>query len=132
MASDFQCSFCGRPRSDVRKLISGPQIFVCDACVSTFVELATEGTAAAREPPAAIALVAGGEVAHGSTSKCNFCGKARRDTRFSYVHEDDRSGKLSICHECVGLCIDILAEALGDPWEAHIETWPGVLPPSLR
>jgi hypothetical protein len=29
---DFHCSFCGRARQDVRKLISGPRVFICDAC----------------------------------------------------------------------------------------------------
>lgn len=29
---DFHCSFCDRSRSDVRKLISGPRVFICDDC----------------------------------------------------------------------------------------------------
>jgi hypothetical protein len=29
---DFHCSFCDRSRQDVRKLISGPQVFICDDC----------------------------------------------------------------------------------------------------
>jgi hypothetical protein len=29
----FRCSFCGAPREDVRKLISGPRVFICDTCV---------------------------------------------------------------------------------------------------
>ena len=30
---DFHCSFCGKRRREVRKLISGPRVFICDACV---------------------------------------------------------------------------------------------------
>jgi hypothetical protein len=30
---DFQCSFCDADRRDVAKLISGPRVFICDACV---------------------------------------------------------------------------------------------------
>jgi hypothetical protein len=29
---DFHCSFCNRSRHDVRKLISGPRVFICDDC----------------------------------------------------------------------------------------------------
>lgn len=28
----FYCSFCDRSRQDVRKLISGPRVFICDDC----------------------------------------------------------------------------------------------------
>src|SRR5262245_50670123 len=31
---DFNCSFCGKRRREVRKLISGPRVFICDECVS--------------------------------------------------------------------------------------------------
>jgi ATP-dependent Clp protease ATP-binding subunit ClpX len=27
------CSFCGKPHSEVRKLIQGPGVYICDACV---------------------------------------------------------------------------------------------------
>ncbi|RZO68530.1 MAG: ATP-dependent Clp protease ATP-binding subunit ClpX, partial [Limisphaerales bacterium] len=27
------CSFCGKSHSEVRKLIAGPQVYICDACV---------------------------------------------------------------------------------------------------
>ena len=30
---DFRCSFCAKRRSEVRKLISGPRVFICDECV---------------------------------------------------------------------------------------------------
>ena len=30
---EFQCSFCGKQRREVRKLISGPRVFICDECV---------------------------------------------------------------------------------------------------
>lgn len=29
---DFHCTFCGRSRKEVRKLISGPHVFICDDC----------------------------------------------------------------------------------------------------
>jgi ATP-dependent Clp protease ATP-binding subunit ClpX len=27
------CSFCGKDKSQVRKLIAGPAVFICDECV---------------------------------------------------------------------------------------------------
>ena len=28
------CSFCGKSQHEVRKLIAGPSVFICDECVS--------------------------------------------------------------------------------------------------
>ena len=32
-AGTMFCSFCGKSQHDVKKLIAGPAIFICDACV---------------------------------------------------------------------------------------------------
>ena len=38
------CSFCGKGRAAVRRLIAGPDVFICDACVTLCSEIiATEG-----------------------------------------------------------------------------------------
>jgi biotin operon repressor len=29
----LRCSFCGKPESEVQKLIGGPKVAICDACV---------------------------------------------------------------------------------------------------
>ena len=36
---DFHCSFCNKRRREVRKLISGPRVFICDECVSLCNEI---------------------------------------------------------------------------------------------
>ena len=36
---DIRCSFCGKRRSEVRKLISGPNVYVCDECVALCNEI---------------------------------------------------------------------------------------------
>lgn len=33
------CSFCGNSQRDVRKLIAGPQVFICDECVDLCMEI---------------------------------------------------------------------------------------------
>jgi ATP-dependent protease Clp ATPase subunit len=30
---EFTCSFCGKRLSEVRKLVSGPRVFICNECV---------------------------------------------------------------------------------------------------
>jgi ribosomal protein L37AE/L43A len=43
------CSFCGKSRHDVRKLIAGPHVFICDECVHICVGiLQDDGPAPAR------------------------------------------------------------------------------------
>ena len=49
---DITCSFCGKRRSEVRKLISGPNVYVCDECVSLCNEIIEqEDVPAPREYP---------------------------------------------------------------------------------
>ena len=33
------CSFCGKSQHEVRKLIAGPSVFVCDECVELCLSL---------------------------------------------------------------------------------------------
>src|SRR5262249_18475915 len=32
--STLYCSFCGKSQHDVRKLIAGPTVFICDECIA--------------------------------------------------------------------------------------------------
>ena len=36
---DFRCSFCNKVSTDVRKLIAGPTVFICNECVDVCVEI---------------------------------------------------------------------------------------------
>ncbi|MDP6366685.1 MAG: ATP-dependent Clp protease ATP-binding subunit ClpX [Nitrospinota bacterium] len=38
----LRCSFCGKSQEEVRKLIAGPQVYVCDECVELCNEIMTE------------------------------------------------------------------------------------------
>ena len=33
------CSFCGKPRAELRRLIAGPGVYVCDECVALCVDI---------------------------------------------------------------------------------------------
>jgi ATP-dependent protease Clp ATPase subunit len=35
----LHCSFCGKSQHEVRKLISGPTVFICDNCVERCVDI---------------------------------------------------------------------------------------------
>ena len=36
------CSFCGKSQQEVRKLIAGPTVFVCDECVELCMDIIRE------------------------------------------------------------------------------------------
>ena len=37
------CSFCGKSQHEVRKLIAGPTVFICDECVELCMDIIREG-----------------------------------------------------------------------------------------
>ena len=39
---DLCCSFCGKSQKEVRKLIAGPSVYICDECVELCNEIITE------------------------------------------------------------------------------------------
>jgi ATP-dependent Clp protease ATP-binding subunit ClpX len=39
MKSKLACSFCGLSDSEVKRLIAGPRVFICDACVGACNEI---------------------------------------------------------------------------------------------
>jgi len=38
------CSFCGKPQNEVKKLIAGPGVFICDKCVSACYQILEDKT----------------------------------------------------------------------------------------
>ncbi len=36
------CSFCGKNQSEVKKLIAGPSVFICDECVDLCNDIIVE------------------------------------------------------------------------------------------
>ena len=41
------CSFCGKSQHEVRKLIAGPTVFICDECVELCMDIIREEAKAA-------------------------------------------------------------------------------------
>ena len=38
----MNCSFCGKSADEVKKLIAGPSVYICDECVEKFIEIIAE------------------------------------------------------------------------------------------
>src|SRR3970282_833446 len=38
----LKCSFCGKSQNDVRKLIAGPTVYICDECVELWNDIIAE------------------------------------------------------------------------------------------
>ncbi len=47
--SDLRCSFCNKSQRDVKKLIAGPSVYVCDECVEICNEIIAEDKQSARK-----------------------------------------------------------------------------------
>jgi len=37
----LKCSFCGKSQKQVKKLIAGPGVYICDECIDLFNEIIT-------------------------------------------------------------------------------------------
>ena len=88
------CTFCDRPPSEVSNLIAGPNVYICDACVSAAEQL-LRGSPAPDTPVVAAAAE--------SRARCTFCRKRVSDRRRVL------SGKVAnVCGDCLRVCRDIL------------------------
>lgn len=47
----FHCSFCGKSQHEVRKLIAGPSVYVCDECVALCNDIINEEAREEKTPP---------------------------------------------------------------------------------
>jgi ATP-dependent Clp protease ATP-binding subunit ClpX len=45
----LKCSFCGRPDSEVAKLVAGPRVYICDRCVEIAARMMAEAKDARAE-----------------------------------------------------------------------------------
>src|SRR5687768_7868994 len=78
----LRCSFCNKSQRDVKKLIAGPAVYICDECIDVCNEILDEdGIAAGRGSKAgARAATRAAEyvqIATDLASKANFVGAAR-------------------------------------------------------
>ena len=91
---EIECSFCGDPRSLVKRLVAGPGVIICNQCTEKFVEQwRTEG-----------------EELKNDRLSCTFCHKAHLEVSKITTSSD---GNYHICDECIELCEELVNEGLG-------------------
>ena len=90
ISRDAVCTFCARPPSEVAKLVAGPNVYICEGCV----------TAAERAAPEAPAPVRSGSARSRKPSRhCSFCLKDPPVFRGS---------EAQVCARCLVLCREIM------------------------
>ena len=106
------CSFCGKPRESVGKLIAGPGgVAICDACAAKAGQVLATGKVAAT-PLSAIKPVpqSAGAAPAVAAVKCSFCGKGRRQVEGLAMAAGTTTAGVTICTESVALCAEIVNE----------------------
>ena len=48
----LRCSFCGKPQSQVARLVAGPDVYICDECIAICLDILKEGADAEGQPVA--------------------------------------------------------------------------------
>jgi hypothetical protein len=107
------CTFCGKEQKQVRKLIAGPGVYICDGCIALAGNLLRSGRAAATSFGEMIDIPE-----HATGIQCTFCGKDRGQVDgmavMPEVTVDRTSASAAICAECLDLCDEIIVEELTD------------------
>jgi len=93
------CSFCGKGRKQVKEIVAGPGVYVCDGCVSRARAVIGEPDRTASTPIATIQQVSD----EAGAGQCSFCGKHRNQ-----VAGMASAGETQICSECLQLCDEIV------------------------
>jgi len=109
------CTFCGKSQKQVKKLIAGPGVYICNECVTLASDVIGSGRAARTElgpidnVPEQL-----------NRERCNFCGKTREQVaRLARIAaEQPLLGKpaaiAAICSECLALCDEIITEEIAE------------------
>jgi hypothetical protein len=100
LKGNLSCTFCGRPQDEVARLIAGPKVFICDACV----ERAERSLAGAPAGHAAGSPLA--RAAQDAKARCSFCRKRRGADRQLLTARD-----ANICEDCLGVCRQIISDS---------------------
>jgi len=90
-AGDAVCSWCGRPPAEVDKLIAGPKIYICDACIAR----AEQAMSGGRDRGGTLTRVT-------ARARCGFCRRAAGAARPIIA------GPQNVCADCLRVCRDIL------------------------
>jgi hypothetical protein len=90
---DAVCTWCGRPPSEVTKLVAGPKVYICDGCVDLASKAFTGNS--------------GGKFVkgkRGGARRCSFCGKRGTDGRSLAA-----AAVGNVCSDCLKTCREIMS-----------------------
>ncbi len=92
----YRCSFCGKSKDHVQRLIAGPGVYICDECIALCDGILQE-EGQQRERP----------MTRETTSyRCSFCGKNQEQGRRLIAGP----GRVYICQQCIALCNRIIED----------------------
>ncbi len=89
---DLVCTFCKRPQAELAKLIAGPKVYICDACVAAAEKSMGETRSL--------------HAKEGSKARCSFCSKGRTPERQLLTGPAG-----NICSDCLEICRQIIADS---------------------
>jgi hypothetical protein len=112
----LSCSFCGKHQKQVKKLIAGPNVYICDGCIDRVHAVLVASGKTARTPIATIEQVSD----ENREDRCSFCGKSRRQVEAMAAAaglplpgvKGSKSGAPRICNECLDMCDEIVSDGL--------------------
>jgi hypothetical protein len=96
----LSCSFCGQTQKQVKKLIAGPGVYICDNCADRAAKLPDDSSEARPGDLSRVPQEAAAE-------RCSFCGKRRHQVPAMAAARGVR-----VCTECLELCREIITEEL--------------------
>lgn len=109
--ANLRCSFCDKAQADVRKLIAGPEVCICDECVEVCVEIITQDEEVerqARAPASGPRERPRSSRARGADAvTCGLCGAAALLSEVLKVED-----RWFLCGECADAIEDVLARGV--------------------
>ena len=81
-SDDLMCSFCGKSQDEVKKLIAGPSVYICDECIQLCNEIIAEEYTQEGEEDASSQLLKPAEI---------------KETLDQYVIEQEKAKKDPVC-----------------------------------
>jgi ClpX C4-type zinc finger protein len=107
-APELRCSFCNKSAQDVRKLIAGPTVHICDECVDVCVRIIADDRVAAASSKRHEAMSGSTPPARWPPSDawCAFCGEIAQLENALLI--EDRT---LLCERCVASVAMAASEA---------------------
>ena len=99
--STLYCSFCGKSQHEVRKLIAGPTVFICDECVEVCLTLLADYRALGLAPPEPKRSWYQRWFGEEETVACSFTPHDQENPQGERLFS---SPGIQICEQCVGAC----------------------------